>query len=179
MFLPVQMAEAHFNIPGGITLDGGLIDHYQNAYPASVPFHVTANGGTFQSGGGASTVKGDVSVASGATLSIGAGNTLRQPVLNVGGTLAGGNLVVTERMNVTIGEKMNVTDGATLDLTGAELVVTNPEALQKGYTFATAPSGGIVPAAPRPLSGDLREYRLFLSRTKARIGKPGFTFIVR
>ena len=70
MFLPVQMAEAHFNIPGGITLDGGLIDHYQNAYPASVPFHVTANGGTFQSGGGASTVKGNVSVASGATLAL-------------------------------------------------------------------------------------------------------------
>ena len=105
--------------------------------------------------------------------------TPTQPVVKGSGTIAGGNLVVTERMNVTIGETMSVTDGATLDLTGAELVVTNPEALQKGYTFATAPSGGIVPAAPRPLSGDLRGYRLFLSRTKARIGKPGFTFIVR
>ena len=105
--------------------------------------------------------------------------TPTQPVVKGSGTLAGGNLVVTERMNVTIGEKMNVTDGATLDLTGAELVITNPEALQKGFTFATAPSGGIVPAAPRPLSGDLRGYRLFLSRTKARIGKSGFTLIVR
>ena len=70
MFLPVQMTEAMFNIPGGITLDGGLIDHYQNTYPANMPFYVTANGGTFQSGGGASTVKGDVTVASGATLAL-------------------------------------------------------------------------------------------------------------
>ncbi|MBO7683626.1 MAG: hypothetical protein J6T51_02745 [Kiritimatiellae bacterium] len=70
MFLPVQMTEAMFNVPGGITLDGGLIDHYQNAYPTNVPFYVTANGGTFQSGGGASTVKGDVTVASGATLAL-------------------------------------------------------------------------------------------------------------
>ena len=127
----------------------------------------------------AAPVSRTLELASGATLNVGAGNTLRQPVVKGSGTLAGGNLVVTERMNVTIGEKMNVTDGATLDLTGAELVVTNPEALQKGFTFATAPSGGIVPAAPRPLSGDLRGYRLFLSRTKARIGKSGFTLIVR
>ena len=70
MFLPVQMTEDKFNLPGGITLDGGLVDHYQNAYPASVPFYVTANGGTMQSGGGASTVKGDVTVASGATLAL-------------------------------------------------------------------------------------------------------------
>ncbi len=70
MFLPVQMTEAMFNVPGGITLDGGLIDHYQNTYPANMPFYVTANGGTFQSGGGASTVKGDVTVASGATLAL-------------------------------------------------------------------------------------------------------------
>ena len=35
-----------------------------------MPFYVTANGGTFQSGGGASTVKGDVTVASGATLAL-------------------------------------------------------------------------------------------------------------
>ena len=127
----------------------------------------------------AAPVSRTLELASGATLNVGAGNTLRQPVVKGSGTIAGGNLVVTERMNVTIGETMSVTDGATLDLTGAELVVTNPEALQKGYTFATAPSGGIVPAAPRPLSGDLRGYRLFLSRTKARIGKSGFTLIVR
>lgn len=70
MFLPVQMSETNLKIPGGITLDGGLIDHYQNTYPTNVPFHVTANGGTFQSGGGASTVKGTVSVASGAALAL-------------------------------------------------------------------------------------------------------------
>ena len=70
MFLPVQMTEAMFDIPGGITLDGGTIDHYQNTYPTNMPFFVTANGGKFQSGGGASTVKGDVTVASGATLAM-------------------------------------------------------------------------------------------------------------
>ena len=105
---------------------------------------------------------------------------LSQAQVEANGRLGADTLpVFTDRCSLGMAKNVEIASGATLDLTGAELVVTNPEALQKGYTFATAPSGGIVPAAPRPLSGDLRGYRLFLSRTKARIGKPGFTFIVR
>jgi len=124
------------------------------------------------------TVSRTLTVASGATLDVGAGNTLRQPVVNANGTLASGNLVVTERVNATVGETMTVASGATLDLSDAEIVVTNPEALTRdGFTLAVSPSGGIVPAAPRKLSGPLDGYSLFLSSTSARIGKSGLIII--
>ena len=42
-----------------------------------------------------------------------------------------------------------------------------------------SPSGGIAPAAPRKLAGALAGYRLFLTPTKARIGKAGFMIIVK
>ena len=72
------------------------------------------------------------------------------------------------------------TGGATLDLTGAAIAVTNPEDMPKdGCTIATSASGGIVSAAPRKLSGELAGYSLFLTSTKARIGKPGFIILVR
>ena len=125
------------------------------------------------------TVTRSLTIAAGATLDVGAGNTLRQSVLNAGGTLAGGNLVVTERVNATVGETMTVASGATLDLSDAEIVVTNPEALTRdGFTLAVSPSGGIVPAAPRKLSGPLAGYSLFLSSNKARIGKSGLVIFV-
>ena len=126
------------------------------------------------------SVSRTLAIAPGASFDVGAGNTLRQTVLNAGGTLAGGSLVVTERVNATIGAPMTVASGATLDLTGAEVVLANPEALtQGGFVLAMSPSGGIVPAAPRKLAGALAGYRLFLSPTKARIGKAGFMIIVK
>ena len=121
-----------------------------------------------------------LSVASGASFDAGAGNTLRQPILDAGGTLAGGSLVVTKRVNATVGETMVVASGATLDLTGAEIAVTNPEALTKvGCVFASSSEGGIVAASPRKLGGTLAGYTLYLTPTKARIGKPGFMLVVR
>ena len=121
-----------------------------------------------------------LAIAPGASFDVGAGNTLRQTVLNAGGTLAGGSLVVTERVNATVGETMTVASGATLDLTGAEIALVNPEALTRdGFMLAMSPSGGIVPAAPRKLTGTLTGYRLFLTPTKARIGKAGFMVIVK
>ena len=120
-----------------------------------------------------------LTLASGTTLAVGAGNTLRQPVVNANGTLASGNLVVTEQFNVTVGEAMTVESGATLDLTGADIAVVGGTLPRKGCLIATSASGGIVPAASRKLSGDLVGYTLFLSPTKARIGKTGFTVIVR
>ena len=103
--------------------------------------------------------------------------TPTQPVVKGSGTLAGGNLVVTERMNVTPGQSMTVASGATLDLTGADIVVTG-EMPAGGCVIATAPSGGIVAAKPRKLTGDLDGYWLYLKSDKARIGRhPGVTII--
>ena len=112
----------------------------------------------------------NVEIASGAMLSIASGQTLTQPVVKGSGTLAGGNLVVTERMNVTPGQSMTVESGATLDLTGADIVVTG-EIPAGGCVIATAPSGGIVTAAPRQLTGALADYKLYLESNEARIVK--------
>ena len=90
---------------------------------------------------------------------------------------ASGNLVVTGLFNVTPGQSMTVASGATLDLTGAEIVVTG-EMPVSGCVIATAPSGGIVAAKPRKLTGDLDGYWLYLKSGKARIGRrPGVTII--
>ena len=107
---------------------------------------------------------------SGTTLAVGSGNTLTQPAVNANGTLASGSLVVTKQFNVTPGQSMTVASGATLDLTGAEIVVTG-EMPVSGCVIATAPSGGIVTARPRRLTGDLDGYALFLKSDKAYIGK--------
>ena len=126
------------------------------------------------------SVSRTLAIAPGASFDAGAGNTLRQSVLDAGGTLAGGSLVVTERVNATIGAPITVASGATLDLTGAEIALSNPEALTRnGFVLARSPSGGIVPAASRKLAGALAGYRLFLTPTKARIGKAGFMIIVK
>ena len=114
---------------------------------------------------------------SGTTLAVGSGNTLTQPAVNANGTLASGSLVVTGLFNVTPGQSMTVASGATLDLTGADIVVTG-EMPVSGCVIATAPSGGIVAAKPRKLTGDLDGYWLYLKSGKARIGKhPGVTII--
>ena len=47
-----------------------------------------------------------------------------------------------------------------------------------GCVIATAPSGGLVAAKPRKLTGDLDGYWLYLKSGKARIGKrPGAMII--
>ena len=112
-FLPVQMTEAMFNIPGGITLDGGLLDHYQNTYPSNMPFYVTANGGTFQSGGGASTVKGDVSVASGASLAfIGDRNVTYSGAFNANGATITNSNTATIYFTGTSSGNLDITQTA-------------------------------------------------------------------
>ena len=67
---PEAIAESQFDIPGGITLDGGSMDLYSSTFSTNVPFYVTANGGNFIAGSGATTIKGDVNVASGASLAL-------------------------------------------------------------------------------------------------------------
>lgn len=130
---------------------------------------------------GASAVSArSLAIAPGATLAVGAGNTLNVADLRMAGTLESGNLVVEGRAVATAGEKMTVASGATLDLTGAEICIANPEDIASdGFTIAESSAGGIVPAAPRKLEGALSGYFLFLTPGKARIGKQGFSVIIR
>lgn len=130
---------------------------------------------------GASAVSArSLAIAPGATLAVGAGNTLNVADLRMAGTLESGNLAVEGRAVVTAGEKMTVAGGATLDLTGAEICIANPEDIASdGFTIAESSAGGIVPAAPRKLEGALSGYFLFLTSGKARIGKQGFSVIIR
>ena len=67
---PEAIAESQFDIPGGITLDGGTMDLYSSTFSTNVPFYITANGGKFIAGSGATTIKGNVNVASGASLAL-------------------------------------------------------------------------------------------------------------
>ena len=96
------------------------------------------------------------------------------------GTLESGTLAVEGCAVVSAGEKMTVAGGATLDLTGAEIFIENPEGLPgDGMTIAESSAGGIVPASVRKLDGALSGYFLFLTPGKARIGKQGFSVIIR
>lgn len=120
-----------------------------------------------------------IAVASGAVVDLG-GNTLELREVSGGGTVQNGSLVVTGHFRATAGETMTVAGGATLDLTGANIVGAAPEVpMHGGLVLATAPSGGIVPAAPRALGGELSGYTLFLTPNRARIGRRGLTVIVK
>lgn len=127
------------------------------------------------------TLGRSIEIVSGATLDLG-GHTLTQPVLDMGGTVANGSLVVTKGLVVTPGQTMTVADGATLDLssvTEATLKDASEPVPSDGWIIATSPAGGIVPAEPRKLSGSLRDYSLFTTSTHARIGKRGFIILFR
>ncbi|MBR6733218.1 MAG: hypothetical protein IKL96_02340 [Kiritimatiellae bacterium] len=67
---PEAIAESQLDIPGGITLDGGIIHGYGTTYPASVPIIVGAGGGAIDSQNGTTTFKGPVNVPEGGTLTL-------------------------------------------------------------------------------------------------------------
>ena len=62
---------ATISAPGGITLDNGTLHGYATTYPATVPFFVTANGGTLSAENSTTTINGPVTVADGALLTLG------------------------------------------------------------------------------------------------------------
>jgi hypothetical protein len=128
------------------------------------------------------TVERMLEIASGATLAVGDGNTLTQPVLDVGGTLASGTLVVTKGLVVTPDQTMTIASGATLDLSAVTEVAlkdASAEVPAGGWVIATSASGGIVSSKSElKLTGALSGYTLFITPTKARIGKPGLMIIV-
>ena len=124
------------------------------------------------------TVERTLEIAPGATLVIGDGNTLTQPVLDAGGTLASGTLAVTKRLVVTPGQTMTIASGATLDLSAVtEVALKDASAAvpADGWVIATSSSGGIVSGSKelKLTTGALKGYTLFISPTQARIGKRG------
>ena len=93
-------------------------------------------------------VERTLELASGATLAVGSGNTLTQPAVSTSGTLASGNLVVTEQINVTVGQSMTVASGATLNLSNARVELMDPENLTEPFDFAVATDGGTIVGVP-------------------------------
>ena len=73
---PEAISESQFDIPGGITLDGGILHAYSSTYPATIPFFVTAKGGNVNAASGTANIKGPLNVSEGATLKLNGGNTV-------------------------------------------------------------------------------------------------------
>ena len=96
-----------------------------------------------------SSAPGRVLELAGGTLALG-GHTLRQPVVKAcGGAVAGGTLVVTDSLVVSLADCMAgncVAASGTVDLSGARLILEDPETLgarRVPVTFVRAAPGGV------------------------------------
>ena len=98
-FRPEAMTESQFNIPDGITFEGGILHAYSSTYPASVPFLVTDKGGTINAANGTATLKGPVTVAAGGKLTMNGEYT----VYYQGGITAQGDIETTGGTHVLAG----------------------------------------------------------------------------
>lgn len=58
------------SIPGGVTLDNGILHGYSTAFPATVPFNVTEAGGTIDAQNGTTTIAGPLSIPENTTLTM-------------------------------------------------------------------------------------------------------------
>ena len=90
-------------------------------------------------------------VASGATLNIGAGNTLVQPVVICSGTVSGGALKVANELRVTDLNDCITVNGGTFDIDGAMVVfddLTPLASASKSYTLVKAVNGGTITGSP-------------------------------
>ena len=119
-----------------------------------------------------------IRLESGATLSIGTGNTLTQPVVKGSGTVAGGTLVVSDKILVTCGETL--TASGTIDLTNAKVELVDPENLTTGFYFIKAAPGATLSIVGKPEAVNLPTgWRIVVSSSGAKIQKVGFTVILR
>ena len=90
-------------------------------------------------------------IASGATLSLGAGNTLVQPVVSGGGMVSGGTLKVANELRVTDLNDCITVNGGTFDIDGAMVVfddLTPLTSASKSYTLVRAVNGGTITGSP-------------------------------
>jgi hypothetical protein len=125
-----------------------------------------------------------IDIASGATLSIGAGNTLVQPVVSGGGTVSGGTLKVANELLVMDLNDCLIVDGGTLDIDGAKVVFSDAvrQALAttgRTYTLVSAVNGGTIKGSPFQATGLPPGWRIFTSSTGVKIQKVGFSIILR
>ena len=88
-------------------------------------------------------------IASGATLSLGAGNTLEQPVVSGGGMVIGGTLKVTKELRAKLGDCLTIGSGATFDIDGAKVTfsaedIASLATTRRTYTLVKAANGGTI-----------------------------------
>ena len=125
-----------------------------------------------------------LTLETGATLSIGAGNTLVQPVVSGGGTVSGGTLKVANELLVTDLDDSLIVDGGTFDIDGAK-VVFSTAALQAlaatggTYTLVSAVNGGTITGSPLQTTGLPPSWKIFISSNDVTIKKVGFSIYVR
>ncbi|MBO7683594.1 MAG: hypothetical protein J6T51_02585, partial [Kiritimatiellae bacterium] len=123
-----------------------------------------------------------IDIASGATLSLGAGNTLVQPVVSGGGMVSGGTLKVANELRVTDLNDCITVNGGTFDIDGAMVVfddLTPLTSASKSYTLVRAVNGGTITGSPLQPTDLPPGWKIFISSNDVTIKKVGFSIRVR
>ena len=127
----------------------------------------------------AGTVTRTLDLASGATLNIASGQTLTQPVVKGNGTIAGGTLVVSDKIVATVGECIEAS--GTIDLSNAKIELVDPENLATPFTFLKPTAGQTLTVIGIPTPTNLpNRWKVSVSANgTGRIVKRGFMIIVK
>ncbi|MBQ8111606.1 MAG: hypothetical protein IJ146_00225 [Kiritimatiellae bacterium] len=97
---PEAVAETQFVIPGGITLDNGILHGWGSTFPATVPIRVGAGGGTIFADSGTSTIKGPIDVPANTALAFSGGSAT---IYYAGGVDVKGSLSVNAGTHILAG----------------------------------------------------------------------------
>ena len=125
-----------------------------------------------------------LTLESGATLSLGEGNTLVQPVVSGGGTVSGGTLKVANELLVTDLDDSLIVDGGTFDIDGAK-VVFSAAALQalaatgRTYTLVSAVNGGTITGSPLQTTDLPPGWRVKTTSSSVILRKDGMSIHIR
>ena len=125
-----------------------------------------------------------LTLESGATLAVGAGNTLTQPVVTGSGTVSGGTLKVANELRITDLTDCLIVDGGTLDIDGAK-VVFSAAALQalaatgRTYTLVSAVNGGTITGSPLQTTGLPPGWRVKTTSSSMILRKDGMSIHIR
>ena len=124
-------------------------------------------------------MKRTMEIASGATLSIASGQTLTQPVVKGSGTIAGGTLVVSDKIVAGVGECIEAS--GTIDFSNAKIELVDPENLTSPFTFLKPTAGQTLTVIGTPTPTNLtNRWKVSVSANgTGRIVKRGFVFIVK
>ena len=98
---PEAVAETQFVIPGGITLDNGILHGWGSTFPATVPIRVGAGGGTIFADSGTSTIKGPIDVPANTALAFSGGSAT---IYYAGGVDVKGSLSVNAGTHILAGQ---------------------------------------------------------------------------